>query len=714
MTTKIRLLTATTLAAVSGAAYAQTPAPTLPTAELRGAGATAIGPATAILMNCIGNPGTTVANTEPGGRGGPVTALTGAGATVNSQYWYYGTNSNQALFQVPGVYLPLTPATTNPQLNCLTQTVQPNFQGKYIGTGSGGGRNWWASFRNQTPATNASNINPFTRTGANNEVQGTQWSNVQFAFSEGPISASDVTCYNANAANSTNNAGAAIQVPFYVVPVALAYPSAYGLLTDGAEVRRLAFNVKTPVRVGSTAAGFTTIGGLRLNRSIYCRIFNGVITNWNHPDIQRLNGGNATTNPGQALFDPVFDTATRWSNEGVAIRLVGRLDSSGTTNIFVRHLAAVCPAEATTGGYTNKFTRPEADSLPFSSSTIDLRSFLSGTRYFATNTSTSLAGTVNAISGAVYERTTNTIVTTQGQEAAGLFMVADGNSGVEAAIRNEDAANLRTSTVNANLRLNGKFGYTSTDWTVPAPGRSNLVAALPVGTSTTSYAAATVANGLKAFGTILPPQATTNNGAFDTSDTRQGFNGTVSRANPRDWAAVLYPPAGNGVTGLAIPTGGYAITGVSFALLYTCYNSTAKRLAVVNAFATGLGKQTKVAVARTISPTSTTTSVSLSGNTFKGTGATAVGIITQFGLGIVPGAWTNAIFETFLRRSAQVSNGVALSQLSANATLNGTVNGGLWIQSALPTSALQFNGTTGRGDPADVTANPSCVAGQGA
>lgn len=699
MTTKIRLLTATTLAAVSSVAYAQTAAPTLPAVELRGAGATAVGPATAITLNCIGNPGTNIAVTAQGGRGP---------APTGSEYWYYGTNSNQALFQTSGLYLPTTPTSTNPQLDCATQTVQPNFQGKYVGTGSGTGRTWWRSFANQL--TGGTNINPFTRTD-NGATPGTEWTNLQFAFSEGPISTADLTTYNTNAAPT---AKAAIQIPFYVVPVALAYPPRYGIRQTTTGPVSLNFNVKVPVKVLVSGTS-TVVGGLRLDRNTYCKIFNGEITNWNDAAIQRLNGGSAT-NPGTPLFDASDDTSARWTSEGLPIRLVGRLDSSGTSNIFIRHLTAVCTPFVT----TNKFQRAGADSLPYNTgSSINLSGFLSTTRYFPGNTSTSIASNVQSLSGAVYDRGTDTIVTTQGNEAAGLFMVADGNSGVEAAIASENPANLVNSTT-AGIQLNGKFGYVSTDWVVPAPSRTLLSVALPAGASTTSFVVASVANGLKAFGTILPPQTTATSGAFSVNDSRTSLlGGTVQRARPQDWANVLYPDAA-GVTGLAVPTAGYPITGVSFMLLYTCYNTTAKRLAVVNTIATVFGKQTRVAVARAIGPSNPSTSVTLSANTFKGTAPTGPGIITNFGLGVVPAAWQNAINETFLRRSTQSSiptgggTAVLLRQLSATPALNGTDNGGLWIQSALPTAATQFDGVAGTGLNADVLSNPSCTAGQGA
>ncbi len=674
---KIRLLTATTLVAISATANAQTVLPVLPNAELRGAGATAVGPITTTFLNCIGQPNADAA-------GNPVTLPTGL--------WYYGTNSNQQLTQTPGNYTPATPSATNPGFNCATEEVQPNFEGKYVGTGSGTGRNWWSRFSNQLPGTGTSgtNINPFAPVGT------TQWTNVQYAFSEGPISTTDLTTYNTNAAPT---AGAPIQVPFYVVPVALAYSPKYGV--DTSTSTDLNFNVKVPVK--ATINGVTTVvGGLRLNRDLYCRIFNGQITNWNHADIQRLNGGSAT-NAGLPLGAAADVTSGRWASEGAPIRLVGRLDSSGTTDIFTRHLAAVCPGVASTNAldtnanndFTNKFIRA-GDSLPYaSSSTINLTSFLSTTRYFPGNTSSSLAGSIQSISGAVFDRVAGTINTTQGAEAAGLFMVADGSSGVEAAVRAE-GANLNTSTVNANIKLNGKLGYISADWVIPAPSRTLHSAALPQGLSTTVFKVPNALEGGKAVGTLLPPQTIATSGAFNTTDARtSNLGGTLLRSRPQDWSQALYP---NSLTGLAAPTGGYAITGVSYLLTYTCFNTTAKRLAVANVLGVATGKVTKLTAVKVVGGTNTAT---LNANTFRGTGGTSFGIFAQLGIGIVPAAWQNAIAETFTKRSTQASGGTTLGALN------------LWIQDRAPAKATDFDGTVGAGN-IEILSNPSCTANTGA
>ncbi|NWP47880.1 hypothetical protein GY986_25895, partial [Escherichia coli] len=53
------------------------------------------------------------------------------------------------------------------------------------------------------------------------------------------------------------------------------------------------------------------------------------------------------------------DAVARWNADGVPVRLVGRLDRSGTTDIFTRALAAQCGSVASGNNYaTNAETLP--------------------------------------------------------------------------------------------------------------------------------------------------------------------------------------------------------------------------------------------------------------------------------------------------------------------------------------------------------------------
>ena len=611
----------------------------LPPVELRGVGASTVSIIAAQDMNCVG--------------------------VINALGKNDGTTSSVS----PSSYNPPSPTLTNPVFDCAsgavesdvpvyTRTfVQPDFDGRYISTGSGFGREEWRLFSNRFDGTTGK-VFP--------AAFGTPWPNVQFAFSEAPATASDITAYNTNAAPT---AKAAIQFPFYVVPMALAYSDKYGVRTAPTPAD-LTFNVKSTY-VTKDVAGNPT-GGLRLNKSAYCKIMNGVITNWNDPALKTLNGG-------QSLMD-ADDDLTRWNTEGVTIRLVGRLDKSGGSDIFTRHIAEACDSFVT----TNKFVNA-AEALPFdNTSGIDLTSFRSDTPYKPGGSG--YAGTIQSLSGAVFVSTASGINTSQGAEAAGKFMVADGSGKVRDAIA---YAPDRVSAFNANYTLNGKLGYIGADFVKPTPGATLFSAALQKG-STTAYVAPTAANGTAAVGTILPPQSVATSGAYNITDTRvNSVTGLlVDRANPLDWTDVFYSdPAKT----LANPALGYPITGTAQMLTYTCFSTVPKRLGLVEFVSLNFGKVTK-----------TSQNKAISANTFKGSAPTSLGIVPKSGIAAMPAGWQNAINETFLKKSVQ--DGDPTAPIAKLGDRN------LWIQDKLPTQLIQIDGIGTN----DIKSNPTCTAGAGA
>lgn len=631
---KISLMAATALTIVAApAAQAQI---AFPAVDLHGAGATTVQTAVVTSLNCVGNPGNHV-----------------AGDLINNRENKVGNNSGQLQTVVPGRFDPASPTTSSPAYDCETQEIQPDFQGKYVATGSGTGRAFWRSFSNQLPGTTASNINPF----------GT-WNNVQFAFSEAPVTASDLTTYNANANNATNKAGAAIQFPLYAVPVTFAYNPKYGT-RNGVE---LTFNVKSTYVATDNG---NVIGGLRLSKSAYCKIVNGEITNWNDAALKTLNGN-------QSLMD-LDDDATRWAEEGATIRLVGRLDRSGGTDVFTRHIAATCDPYVT----LNKFDKA-AESLPFNpASTIDMRGFNGTSQYFPGVSAANVSGTNQSISGAFFNRVTQSIVTTQGVETPGLFMVADGSSGIRDAL-NFAPDRASTHANGAGVLLNGKLGYIGADFVKPSAGSQLFSAALQQGTGST-YLMANAKNATAAFGkgttAILPPQSTST-GAYNELDTRvNSVTGLpVNRANPLDWTDVLYS---NPANTLANPSVGFPITGTAMFLTYTCFSDSPKRVGLVNFLALNFGKNTKNYLNQPVSS-----------NLFKGTSTTTFGLLAQLALAPMPSAWQGAINETFLKKSTQSSNGVVLGSRN------------LWIQSKLPKTQKDIDAAS--------SLNPTCTAGAGA
>ncbi|MEH1873110.1 MAG: substrate-binding domain-containing protein [Nostoc sp.] len=77
------------------------------------------------------------------------------------------------------------------------------------------------------------------------------------------------------------------------------------------------------ITLAYNATGLTIpAGGIKLSPASYCGILNGSITNWNDPNITKDNGGQIAGN--------------------VAIKVVRRADSSGSTFVLSSHLNTVC------------------------------------------------------------------------------------------------------------------------------------------------------------------------------------------------------------------------------------------------------------------------------------------------------------------------------------------------------------------------------------
>lgn len=664
----------------------------LPIVELRGGGATTVGDVTVRSMNCVGNPG----------------------AGLNK----YGTNSGQLLTIAPGNYVPTTPTAADPVLDCATQEIQPDFEGKYIGTGSGTGRAMWRTFTTANLTGAAGLINPFT--GGAGVPSG--WTNIQFAYSEAPAAVSDIATYNSTANSAANKAGAAIQFPLFVIPIAFAYNPAYAVKTVGAGTVELVFNVKVKGTINGVVAG-----GLKLSRSAYCKIWNGEITNWNDAALKTLNSATA-------LFDTANDDLTRWTAEGAPIRLVGRADRSGGTDVFTRAISAQCNAGQVT---VNKFVKA-AESLPYDNTgTIDIRKLRPDTRYFPTSSNSNFAGTVQSLGGVVFDRVSDQLCLWNEVNAAtaqcdtalapggvltnaatpGLFIVADGASGVAEAVETT-VNNTLLASATAGLKLNGKFGYIGADFVKPVAGRNLHAAALQKGNvaTGTAYVMPSAVNAAAAFGTVLPPQTTATSGAYNITDLRTvgavdpslaianavngGASVPVDRANPLHWTAVLYNPNVAITSTLASPAAGYPVTGSAFFLTYSCFKpaaplvpgNNAKRFAIAEYVGLMFGKVTKNSVNTTVSA-----------NTFKGTGTTSLGILTQSNTAVVSAGWQTAITETFFKKSTQDGDPTAVVQKLGDRNL--------WLQDNPPTTASDVDGIQ---QATDQKSNPTCDANFGA
>jgi len=610
---KTQLFVATAMIAVSSTtAFAQQTTLTYPAAELHGVGASSVQITLQREMNCFGPASAGTVGNKRGANAGAAATVVPQGASVD---------------------------TANP-FACGTNFIQPNIGGKYIATGSSDGK---TAFFNKT-VTGILGVGkwPSTDFGADASV----WGNAHFTLSDAPLLDSELTEYQ-----KTARGGAAIQFPLYVIPVALAYNPIYGLkyadaTRTGSPTATYRFNVAQPVPTTSS------VGGLRLSKKVYCRIFNGYITNWNSAEITALN----TPVKGAAFsLKDDADSTTRWNTEGVPIRLVGRLDGSGTTDIFARHLKDTCTSGLMGTGTVNAFTRA-AEGLPWDPSTPTITGNTGTSRYVSGGAASRFAGDINTLSGATYHASTGAVFNGTEAPGGGKFGVTNGSGGVAATI-NRAADNASTDTT---IALNGKLGYISADFVAPAPLQTLFSAAIEVGSTTATkkplFLMPTALNATNAFGTkILPPES-------DKSG-KYVKGGSFSRSNPIDWYKALY----DGDSQLSNPPVGYAITGTTQIMTGTCFADKAVRNALTTFLTAKVGKLTF---------DNKFGSKKLLASFFTSNAAKTLGLSSQAGLAPLPKSWNTAIYETFLIRS---------KQKAADATT--LVARNLYIQAGIPTKS---------------------------
>ena len=308
--------------------------------------------------------------------------------------------------------------------------------------------------------------------------------------------------------NPSDSYGRLVQFPMLVAPVTIGYDPVYKRIREeDNSVTQYSFHIHSPRGDGS--------GGLRLDAATYCKIFNGVITDWADPAITTLNGGESVRDP----EDPVAEGS--WH---LPIVLVGRKESSGTTSIWTRHLARVC-------------------------------TILGGSNHYATGTTTLPAELRDG--DAQYDKATDTLT---GTITEGNYVVADGNDGVAQYV---DFRHQPDSTPGSELDW-GRIGYLGPDYVLPYvlnTGANNY----GINTATLrnhhgSFISPTPAAASTAFKSVLPPQSKPG-GAYDP-------DGAGDRHNAEDWVEGLDPSSV-----LADPTAStaYPIVGSTNVLLYTCY-----------------------------------------------------------------------------------------------------------------------------------------------
>ncbi|MBO9579642.1 MAG: substrate-binding domain-containing protein [Sphingobium sp.] len=562
--------------------------------------------------------------------GANLDSLLGTGTTsiadvLRQQCQRIGDN-NPAWF--PGAGTP-SPAPTD---------LQPWFSCTYEEEDSAFGRQQWRSATNQ-----------WTVTLLQNDRFSSSTDHVQYGFSDSSISNTDLSTFDVVLGGT---AGAPVFFPLYVLPIAIAYSPVYGINSSGHD---MSFHISTPITIGGAA-----VGGMRLSHLLYCGIFNGDIKNFNDPAFTMPNGGST-------LQDTANDTSGRWAADGVPIRLVGRLDKAGETDIFTRALTAQCTGLVATNRYTQ-----HAETLPYSSN--------SGVNFSAERSDTGLrpsggiaAGTFNLVGREYFDVPTNSIrVSTNsaswapssypaGSFGSGRYLVTLGSNGVLAAIT------FAPDYMLGNATLNGKIGYISSAYIANSPSGSPGLhaAALRTGATTGLFHMPLASSAVLAMGTITPPQSSSPlTGAYDVGDTRKNRNGmTVDRADPYSWYDVLYPTP---TTGLAQPADGYPITGTTQFLGYRCY-SQRNREHIVNL----LGWETGA--------------ITHDWRNFDHTGEIQA-IPGASNIGNLPAGWAHAITETFLTNSSETSGGTTLGSRN------------LWIQSTpLPGGGANATCTIGMG-----------------
>jgi len=401
--------------------------------------------------------------------------------------------------------------------DCAATTVDANTRIFYSSTGSGRGI---AAHMSHSPSFYG-DTDPVTA--------GVQlFGSVQYNLSETSVSATNVNAYNNGGtvgsgstavvmvapgatpgvgqfSNPKEKYGSLIQYPFLIAPVTIAYDPVYKKVRQGnGTVKEYVFKISAS----------RSTGGLRLDQDTYCKIFNGQITNWNDPALTALNGGVSLRDP----KDPTPEVS--WS---VPLQITGRSDSSGTTSLWTRHLAAACSGVAGNA---------------YADSTSTLPAGLIGATYNKTLDNTSTAGT------------------------PGTYVIADGNGGVAKYIDFTALPGVNSG----DSVIQGRIGYVGPDFVLPAvlftqANAYNLNTAT-LQNASGAWIAPTASAAADSFGSRLPPDSTSK-GKYDAAslDSRD-------RANPADWVE----PASK-TSPLANPTApkGYPIVGTSNILLYTCY-----------------------------------------------------------------------------------------------------------------------------------------------
>ena len=485
------------------------------------------------------------------------------------------------------------------------------------------------------------------------------------------------TCTVTQVDNPRIQYGRMIQLPLLIAPIAITYDPVYGKVraADGSITElKLRIKVLKPTATAPT-------GGLKLNQVAYCGIFNGQITNWNHPLLTTLNGN-------QSLRDLADPVTTNWS---VPMYLVGRSDNSGTTSLWTRHLAKVC-GDLVTAGATIVSGGVGGSTVALANQYANSTNNLPGNGQSGIPSESSTTAVAGSLAFSLYTKNTDTTGGTaplqSGANAAtpGTYARLNGNDGVQQYV-NFPGNVVPSATVGDRITW-GRIGYGSPDYVLPAaantglngyglwtasvlqPGATGLVVTGSPSVQTgTVYVDPTPLNASSAFGTILAPESTST-GAYSA-----GSTGARVRTDPGSWVE----PADK-ASPLALPAKGYPIVGTSNVLMYQCYKDAAVRYSLVKFLSTFYSKLAKDSTYASFNSRLMTD--------------TKQGVLGKSGFAALPTGWATAINNTFFSNNTATVNALNLwviNRIATTAAAESTSN--------LPNTTVCGSGATEIGVP---------------
>jgi phosphate transport system substrate-binding protein len=234
---------------------------------------------------------------------GGIAGLSNAASALQPEYSAGATLPQKLYRDWFNCYGLVIPNTTRP--GACGATVNPNFEYLYAAVGSGEGQADFLAKHSPTVTPTGPTNSSGQLTVADNPKGFTYpYHAYEFSGSDAILKSAQQNTYNNNLAHRF---GPNIQIP----------------------------TVATSVTVPYHAGGLTlhrTVNGrkvLYLSRRSYCGIFTGHISNWNNSQLTADNGGQLASN--------------------LPIQVFVRSDSSGTTELFSRHLDRVCTGNSSSG-----------------------------------------------------------------------------------------------------------------------------------------------------------------------------------------------------------------------------------------------------------------------------------------------------------------------------------------------------------------------------